>query len=68
MWHIIHDESITANENLSIWTKDGSDREILFERNSQGLEIAYYHTAFDGIHCCYRSYCIVCLRQLESIY
>ena len=52
MWHIVHDESITANENLTIWMKDASglDREILFERNSQGLEIAYYHTAFDGIY------------------
>ena len=34
MWELIHDESITASENI--------------ERNSQGLEIAYYHTAFDA--------------------
>lgn len=51
MWELIHDESITANENLSIWSKGGrNDREILFERNSQGLTISYYHTAFDGIN------------------
>ena len=39
MWHIIHDESITANENLSIWMREGKgDQEILFEKNNQGLE------------------------------
>lgn len=51
MWHIIHDESITANENLSIWFDDAraSERSILFETNREGLVIGYYHSAFDAL-------------------
>jgi hypothetical protein len=50
MWELIHDESITANENMSIWYKETEnlDKSILFEVNKQGLSIGYYHTAFDA--------------------
>ena len=51
MWHIIHDESITASENLSIWLDgaNASERSILFEMNREGLRVTYHHTAFDAL-------------------
>ena len=51
MWELIHDESITSNENLSIWYRETEnlDKFILFEMNKQGLTVAYYHNAFDAI-------------------
>lgn len=51
MWELIHDESITANENLSIWYRESEnlDKFVLFEMNKQGLTVAYYHNAFDAI-------------------
>jgi hypothetical protein len=51
MWEIIHDESITANENMTIWYKETEnlDKSVLFEVNRQGLTIGYYHTAFDAL-------------------
>jgi hypothetical protein len=51
MWEIIHEESITATENLSIWYKETEnlDKSILFEVNRRGLTVTYYHTAFDAL-------------------
>lgn len=51
MWELIHDESITANENLSIWYRESEnlDKFILFEKNEQGVWIVYYHTASDAL-------------------
>jgi hypothetical protein len=51
MWELIHDESITASENMSIWFDEAraTERSILFERNREGLVIGYYHAAFDAL-------------------
>lgn len=52
MWELIHDESLTADQTLSVWYKETEnlDKSILFEVNRQGLTVGYYHTAMDAMY------------------